>query len=351
MLTDIFSYRYKNIPIWSVYSENERRLLTQALGVVKEALPYYDESGKVDKRGEEKWKSLHDKLCRELGVTELSKRYYSYQQTTALGTHPVSGFFSWIHVCEQFVTAQVPGDINPDQFIKERLSFVELGLRLRSEEIALLNENLPHAIMEAKLSDSAPRRGMRIPGSSVERVKSWNASANAAYNSQVNELNERFRRASVPLNYHNGFVQLSRDEVVESQVATPFWEIVSDPLWENVDIDMKEALDRRDSNSKDPALFAAKALESAIKIISDKKGWTQGKEKGAANYIDNLVSKANGSFLQVWEGDILKDYFRKVRNTVGHGPGSEPMPVLTLEQTDWAIEVAMSWVKSLVKRM
>ncbi len=114
---------------------------------------------------------------------------------------------------------------------------------------------------------------------------------------------------------------------------------------------MKEALDRRDSNDKDPAIFAAKALESAVKIISDSKGWTRNTEKGAAQYIDNLVSKANGRYLDVWEGDILKDYFRKVRNPVGHGPGSEPMPELTLEQTDWAIENAMSWVRALVRRM
>lgn len=43
---------------------------------------------------------------------------------------------------------------------------------------------------------------------------------------------------------------------------------------------MKEALDRRDSNSKDPALFASKALESAIKIVSERMGLTKGNEKG-----------------------------------------------------------------------
>lgn len=114
---------------------------------------------------------------------------------------------------------------------------------------------------------------------------------------------------------------------------------------------MKEALDRRDSNGKDPAIFAAKALESAIKIVSDTKGWTRGTEKGAAHYVDNLVSAANGSYLLAWEGDMLKDYFRKVRNSLGHGPGLEPMPELTLPQTDWAIEAAMSWVRSLIRRM
>ena len=65
----------------------------------------------------------------------------------------------------------------------------------------------------------------------------------------------------------------------------------------------------------------------------------------------NHVAKASGSCLAVWEGEMLKDYFRKVRNQVGHGPGSEPMPELTLPQTDWAIETAMSWVRTLVRRI
>ena len=114
---------------------------------------------------------------------------------------------------------------------------------------------------------------------------------------------------------------------------------------------MKEALDRRDSNDKDPAIFAAKALESSIKIVSDSKGWTRGTEAGVAQYIDNLVSNTNGCYLASWEGEMLKDYFRKVRNPVGHGPGSKPMPELTLIQTDWVIETAMSWVRTLVRRM
>jgi len=63
------------------------------------------------------------------------------------------------------------------------------------------------------------------------------------------------------------------------------------------------------------------------------------------------VSKANGRFLEVWEGDMLRDYFGKVRNPLGHGPGSEPMLVLSIPQTDWAIEIAMSWVRTLIRRL
>jgi hypothetical protein len=351
MLTDIFAYRYLDQPIWGAHSEAEQRLLNQTFGIVKDSLPYYVD-GKEDEKNKAKWKLLHDRLARELGVDELSKRYYSYAQKSALGQdYPVSGWFSWDHVCGEFVNAKYAGQYDSDRFIKERISFIELALRLRGEEVAQANANLPAALQQAAFRDATVRSGARIPGSAVDGVKAWNAAINMTFHNQVLELNERFRRAKAPLTYHNGFIQFAMDQRIEQQVAKPFWDLVSDPLWMNVDIDMKEALDRRDSNDKDPAIFAAKALESAIKIVSDTKQWTRGTENGAAQYVDNLVSKANGSFLTPWEGDMLKDYFRKVRNSVGHGPGSEPMPELSLAQTDWAIETAMSWVRTLVRRI
>ncbi len=352
MLTDIFAHRYLDRPIWSEFTELDKRLLNQAFGIVKDALPYCNSEGKEIEANKSKWKTIHDRVARELGVNELSQRYYSYTQKNYLGNDvPISGYFSWDHVCSQFVNATFTGQVDPDRFIKERLSFVELAMRFRGDEIAQANAHLPKALAEATARAKSPRRGLRVPGSAVDGVKAWNATINLNYESQVAELNERFRRAKAPLTYHNGFIQIALDETIEQNIAKPFWTLVADPLWKNVDIDMKEALDRRDSNDKDPAFFAAKALESAIKIVSETKKWTRGTETGVAQYIDNLVSKANGSYIAVWEGDILKDYFRKVRNPVGHGPGLEPMPELSLAQTDWAIEAAMSWVRTLVRRI
>lgn len=351
MLTDIFAHRYVDQPIWEAHTEVEKRLLNQAFGIVKEALPYYV-NDKEDEISKTKWKLLHDRLARELGVDELSKRYYSYTMKTALGQDaPVSGWFSWEHVCGEFANAKYAGQYDADRFIKERISFIELAMRLRGEEVAEANANLPSDLKQAAFRDVTLRSGMRVPGRAVEGVKALNTTINSNFQNQVLELNERFRRAKAPLSYHNGFIQFATDNLIEREIAKPFWDLVSDPIWKNVDIDMKEALDRRDSNDKDPAFFASKALESAIKIVSDTKELTRGMENGAAHYVDNLVRKANGSFLAPWEGDMLKDYFRKVRNSVGHGPGSEPMPELTLSQTDWAIETAMSWVRTLVRRM
>ena len=54
MLTDIFAYRYIDRPIWSQYSELERRLLYQAFGIVKDALPYYNYEGKENEENKAK---------------------------------------------------------------------------------------------------------------------------------------------------------------------------------------------------------------------------------------------------------------------------------------------------------
>ena len=207
-------------------------------------------------------------------------------------------------------------------------------------------------LSDARLQDKLRKPGgLRFPGNREDGITAYNKSLNSSFRASVDELNERLRRAGYNLNYHNGFIQMSDDELVEEQIEKEFWSITKDPLWKNVDIDMKEAIDLRDSNGRDPSFYAARALESTIKIISNQQGWTHGGEKGAHNYIENLSSKTNGEFINDWEREALKSFFTSVRNPLVHGPGSEKMPKLTPQQTNWSIESCMSWIKSLIKRM
>ncbi|NKM36341.1 hypothetical protein GFL24_34490 [Rhizobium laguerreae] len=201
-----------------------------------------------------------------------------------------------------------------------------------------------------KLLASLTSPGLRVPGSPEDGARARRAMRTKAFQTSVDELNTRFRQAKYPLNYHNGFIQIVTDDLVQIEVETPFWSLLTSPQWKNVDIDMKEALDLRDGDGRDPAFYAARALESTIKIVSDTKGWTHGKEKGAHNYIDNLGSKAN-AFITPWESTSIKDFFTHVRNPFGHGAGSSTMPSLTRPQTEWAIEFSMSWIKNLIRRM
>ncbi|MVA26877.1 hypothetical protein V6582_14855 [Agrobacterium vitis] len=114
---------------------------------------------------------------------------------------------------------------------------------------------------------------------------------------------------------------------------------------------MKEAIDCRDTGDRMAAFHAVCALESCIKIISNIKGWTRGNEGGANDYLNNLESKNNGSFLEPWERTMLTGLFRGVRNPFAHGAGQTEMPALSAEQTNWTIETSMSWIKTLVRRI
>lgn len=201
------------------------------------------------------------------------------------------------------------------------------------------------------MNDFLGQRGLRVPGNPEEGRRSYDQMRQETFRLARDELNTRFRQAGCPLQYHNGFIQISEDSLVAESIESPFWQLISGAEWANVDTDTKEALDLRDSGGRDPAFYAARALESAIKIISDKRGATTGGEKSAYNFIENLASRRGGNFISDWESDCLKNFFDKIRNPFGHGPGSKEMPSPSLEQTNWAIESCMVWTKSLIRRL
>lgn len=341
MLTDIFAIRYEDRPIWTSYVLKEQRLMMQAFGVVSDVMPAYSYRST---NYQPAWEAPHNLVAREPGVKSLSNPNW----TDANGDwHSYK-----IHeICENFVTAKPQPNCDIDAFIKHRLSFVEVALRKRGDEFA-------KELLRIKIAAAPqPLKSNFDFLVTFEPNDSWGSSYRAAtksvkdWKAAVHELNERFKQAGAPVSYNDGFIQLVDDALIEAHVETPFWKLVSEARWKNVSLDMAEAIDLRDSGAKDPAYHAAKALESVIKIISDDKGWSSNSEKGAANYIDNLVSQKNGRFIEVWESEFLKDYFKKVRNPMGHGAGSSEMPVLTKEQCDWAIHNAMSWTLSLIDRL
>jgi hypothetical protein len=240
----------------------------------------------------------------------------------------------------QFLTSPPERGLDPDVFFKTRMSFVELFLR-ELDRLLKVAEVPPRPIgsNEVFLPVEDTRRQCFV----------WNSDA-PKLRSALEEINGRLRRCGISFHYHNGYLQKASDQLTESVLDNPFWQVLRDPRWANVDIEIKEALDRRDRGASDAAFHAMKALESAIKVISDTNGWTTGKERGAANYIENLARPAAGPYIDSWEAEMLKELFRTLRNPQGHGAGSAPPLSLGREQTNWTIEAAMSWVKSLIQR-
>ena len=328
-----------------MFTSSEQTLLVQAFRIFSEQICPY-------KTGEKEpsatlWSNVQTQLSMELGRVSLSPLTYNYMGEWLGKPHHHYGNCTIDHVCQTWFLQSFDGSIAADQFINERMSFIELGFRLREAQIDVENANLPAAIKAADAPDPFKPGAMRVPGKYSVFVKGHNATINRVFRDGVEELNTRFRQADCNLNYHNGFIQLARDSVVETQIEAPFWRLVSGSKWKNVDTDIKEAFDRRDTGARDPALHAARALESTIKIISGDNGWTHGKEKGAHNFIENLTSN---NFIADWEASALKHVFTAVRNPLSHGPGAAAMAVLTKEQTDWAIEACLSWIKSLIRR-
>ncbi|MGO8174229.1 AbiJ-NTD4 domain-containing protein [Rhizobium ruizarguesonis] len=341
MLTDVFITRYENTPIWASFDELTRRFMVQAGKLLTEQLfPFYVD-GNENKAAKATLQKLHDTLAMELGIDPLSALYNGGYR------YPISD------ILKNFLQRPYEQTESADVFIKRRISLVELGFREFERNVKAANAALPGQL--AELRKETPlyelARSLKVSALSEEFSIKHNKVLNDALRENMEELNERFRQAKFPLAYHNGFIQLSSDTVISNEIDKPFWALVSGERWKNVERDMLEAVDRRDNKGRDPALYAAKALESAIKIISGEKGWTRGNENGAAAYIDNLISQKNGRFTEVWEGEALKAFFSKVRNPLGHGPGNEEMPELTTQQDDWAIETCMSWIKSLIRRL
>lgn len=357
MLTDIFARRYENRKLFDKVQHHELRLLVQAYRIINEQMfPYYGPDKKVDAKAKAVWMSLHDRLTMELGIKELSPKYYSYQTQRMGQPYTQSGFYDMNLVCEAYLTKAFNEQFDEDLFMKNRLSFVELAFREREAQITQANTKLPAILQAAAFDDATVRaRGMTIPGidphANVERAQKENELLNSTFAAQVHELNTRFTQASMPLNYHNGYIQIATDALTQTQIEQPFWDLVKDAKWGNISTDMAEAIDRRDTGGRDPAFYAAKALESTIKIICVDKNWVTSDEKGAADYLNHLEKKANGPFIDPWERQLMTKFFSGVRNALGHGPGGEPMPSLTIQQTDQAIELCMSWIKSLIRRL
>lgn len=220
-----------------------------------------------------------------------------------------------------------------DQFFKVRMSLLELLFRETEKQI----------------EREAERRRVSIPSEYRYRGPASDEPALPIQRFQeaVDELNQRLRSTGLPFAYHNGLLQLVDDPITTELIEKPFWDLVAEQRWTNVDTEMKEALDRRDAGKGDAGFYAGKALESVIKILSKQHGWTTGTERGAANFIDNLQ---RDRFVEAWEADEMKHLFLKIRNPQGHGAGDEEPLVLKDYQATWAIETTMAWIKSLARR-
>lgn len=349
MLTDVFFRRYANRPMFQNVGRKEVGFFVQSFRIINEQIwRYYGSDSKVDESVKAIWTDIHDRLSMELGVKSLSPKFFP-NQTRYMGNSVTNWTaFQMNTVVENWLTANFTDELDADMFVKHRLSFVELAFRKREEQVAQSIENLPKLLLQAKAVD--PRIPKFYDLFSPEAIRARQEDMTKNFRENVHELNERLKQAGIPLHYHNGYLQIVQDEQIQGQIEQPFWNLVKEARWKNVSVGMAQAIDLRDNGGPGPSLHAAMALESAIKIICEIKGWTTGKEKGVSDFLNHLESKANGSFIEHWERQSMQRFYSDVRNEFGHGPGAKEMPNFTPEQVDYTIEFCMSWIKNLIRR-
>ena len=352
-LTDIFARRYQDEPLWTCFGENERRLLVQASCIVSEQL--------FREFNQQVWEDLNHKLSRELGVFDLSALSGIDPAKLSSVARVYVTKYPAASACQYFMTAPCDSSVSPDRFVKERLSFVEIAFREKEDQIAKENANLDQKLQDGLLRASRVAtvfrdfqarclKAKRRHREKEKEIRAANKRLNDRLQSACRELNARFREADADLHYHNGFIQLASDHATVAQIEQPFWSLLRSPALHSVDLEMKKAIDLRDTGGPDPAFHAAKALESALKIICESLDRTHGGEHGPIGYLKNLRAQKHGEFIAQWEHDILKKFFTDVRNPLAHGRGSKPPLGLSDEQTDWAIGFCMIWIRNLIRR-
>jgi hypothetical protein len=353
LLTDTFFIRYQAMKIFDAYTERERRFLGQAASLLTEEVFVRNKARYKEAVNDPFYRGLdatHKKLSRELGLKWLIEPWFVYRWTGPNGQDLSQNRNRSMDGKTVLWLTQKPGENSlPDLFIKFRISFIEIALQEKEAWFASRKSNLVMLYGGVTTYENIENLG-----SDSQRKEREEIERNvAAFSRQVHELNERLRQAKMPISFHNGLMQISDDSLIEERIERPFWSIVSAPKWSVVDQQIKEAIDERDGGDRNAVSNALNALESTIKIISDEKGWTKGTEKGAASYIDNLVKEREGvRFIEVWEKDALVKLFGDIRNLFNHGPsGDKPVPTLRPEQTNWALDVCMVWIKSLIRRM
>lgn len=356
MLTDAFFRRYEDVQLFSTFGELQRRFCGQMAQLITHEVHLRNDKAFKERAKDPAISGLtlsHDRIARELGVSALSPAYFEH--FVGFGEYRSKQWSRYLVetiICNYLNTPPTE-NTNFDLYMKHRLSLIEQAFQIRADQIALRRAGL---IIVLNNQSGGSDGALIFDNISPKNV--WTSTRNAIvddhmrFASQIVELNERFRQAKMPLSFHNNLIQVSDDTLIEEEIERPFWSIVSDSKWTNVDLQMKEALDHRDRGERNSVSSAMNALESAIKTISDVRAWTTGTEKGAAHFIDNLVKERDGvRFITVWEKDALVKLFGDIRNAFGHGPSSgQPLPSLLPEQTAWAIDSCMVWIKNLVRR-
>ena len=149
----------------------------------------------------------------------------------------------------------------------------------------------------------------------------------------IGELNDRFREHGVGYYYANGKIVRVDSEFVHSEVVQPALRILNREEYAGAQQEFLQAHKHyRAGRTKEALNECLKSLESVMKSICDRRGWSYDQGAGANKLIG--ICFDNGVVPSFWQTQftalrsLLEGGVPTARNRLGgHGQGAAPKPV------------------------
>lgn len=157
-------------------------------------------------------------------------------------------------------------------------------------------------------------------------------------------INKPLDRAGLSIKFRNGQFVVIDDDLISSEIDRPLWSALAKPGLENTHEYLERAIMERDKGIGDPALSAAKALESVLGRIIEVHDIETKRNGGAAHLLDKICQFG---LISDWEREMFKSFYRDVRNPLSHGAAGQ-IPVLSNQQNEWAIRFCIIAIARLL---
>lgn len=174
-----------------------------------------------------------------------------------------------------------------------------------------------------------------IDGSTREYDYLGRSDASERADNAIKELNHRFKEHGVGYQYTNGKIIRTDSELIHSEIVKPALTLLNQKHYAGAQQEFLKAHEHyRTGNAKEALSECLKALESVMKAICDKRGWSYGNKATATPLIQTCFD--NGLVPLFWQSQyaslrsLLESGVPTGRNNLsGHGQGTNPVSVPT----------------------
>ncbi len=157
--------------------------------------------------------------------------------------------------------------------------------------------------------------------------------ANEAADAALSELNYRFKEHGIGYQFVSGEIIRVDSQLIHAEVVKPALSLLNSEMYAGAEEEFLKAFEHyRHGNTKEALVEALKSIESVIKSICKKRGWTVASTAPAKDLIQICFDK--GLIPSFWQShfsglrSILEAGVPTARNKLGgHGQGDQVTPV------------------------